>query len=472
MIMRRAVDAGAALAFGGFLALSFAGCSDAREATLVITGATVVDGTGAPPRPASTIIIRDGRIATVAPDQEADVPARSSVIDAAGKYIIPGLVDLHAHGTNDAALAMYLFYGVTSVLQLGGTGASTEAIRDLRARRAAGTVRAPYIYGTGGHLTLHGTHPIYTIFPASVRDAADSIAAATPLEDPANLYPLGIGVSLIRTGEAARKAVRERAAGGMDAIKITVESGPPPFGEHRPRMPVEMIREIVDEAAVHGLPVFAHISSVPELEAAIQGGASTLAHAVGDGAGPEHLRMLVDGGVGVTPTLAWFYAAHRYLDDPTLLDDSFLRTGVTEEEIERAHASPMFRQEGLRDFMRTRLTEALRHVGEAHRAGVTIGLGTDAGNPFNFPGFSAHVEMQLLAEAGLTPMEVIVAATRNGAELLGRGQAFGTLEPGKRADLLILGANPLDDTRNTRSLEVVVSEGRVVDRRALLGVVR
>lgn len=265
--MRRAVDAGSVLVLGGFIAASFSGCTDARESNLVITGATLIDGTGAPPRPGSTIIIRDGRIATVAPEHDTDVPAGSSVIDAAGKYAIPGFVDLHAHGTSDAALAQYLFYGVTSVLQLGGTGASTDAIRDLRARRGAGTLQAPYIYGTGGHLTLHGTHPIYTLFPPTVRDAADSIAAVTPLEEPANLYPLGIGVSFVRTGEAARKAVQERAAGGMDAIKITVESGPPLFGEHRPRMPVEMIREIVDEAARHGLSVFAHISSVPERHA-------------------------------------------------------------------------------------------------------------------------------------------------------------------------------------------------------------
>jgi imidazolonepropionase-like amidohydrolase len=250
----------------------------------------------------------------------------------------------------------------------------------------------------------------------------------------------------------------------MDAIKITVESGPPPFGEHRPRMPVEMIRAIVDEAARHALPVFAHVSSVPELEAAVQGGVSTLAHAVAlPEPGPEHVRMLVERGVSMTPTLALLHASHRYLDDPTLLDDPFLRAGVTEEAIERARQSPVFQMEGFTDYMRQRLLGALRHVDEAHRAGVTIALGTDAGNTFTFPGFSAHVEMQLLAEAGLTPMDVIGAATRRGAELLRQADDFGTLEPGKRADLLILGANPLDDIRNTRSLEVVVSEGRVVE---------
>jgi imidazolonepropionase-like amidohydrolase len=401
---------------------------------LVIQGATIIDGTGAPSRTGTTVTIRDGRIVAVIPDNEAEHSEGAIIIDAAGKYIIPGLVDLHAHGPTKAMLAQHLFYGVTSVLQLGGTGASTEDIRDLRVQRAAGTLDAPYIYGTGGHLTLHGTHPIYTLFPQSVRDA-----------------------------------------GGMDAIKITVESGPPPFGEHRPRMPVEMIREIVDEATQHGLPVFAHISSAPELEAAVQGGASTLAHAVIDDneSSLELVRILADNGVSVTPTLAWFYALHCYLDDPGLLDNPFLRAAITEEAILSARESPVHRMEGLSDYMSQRMHAALRHIGEAHRAGVIIALGTDSGpDNLNFPGFSAHVEMQLLAEAGLTPMEVIVAATRRGAELLHRADDFGTLEPGKRADMLILAANPLEDIRNTRSLEVVISEGRVVDREVLLGKIR
>lgn len=200
-----AATMGCATAHDRLPPIELAEANDNRSpaADLAITGAAVIDGTGDAPRTGITILIRDGRIVAVVPDNRAAVPAGATVIDATGKYVIPGVVDLHAHRTNDEALAQYLFYGVTSVLQLGGTGASTDAIRDLRARRVAGTLQAPYIYGTGGHLTLHGTHPIYTIFPPSVREAADSIAAATPLEEPANLYPLGIGVSFVRTVEAA-----------------------------------------------------------------------------------------------------------------------------------------------------------------------------------------------------------------------------------------------------------------------------
>jgi len=97
-----------------------------------------------------------------------------------------------------------------------------------------------------------------------------------------------------------------------------------------------------------------------------------------------------------------------------------------------------------------------------------MAAGTDTGNPYVFPGYSVHKEMELLVRAGLTPMEALEAATRVAAEMIGAEDAYGAIEPGKRADLLILTANPDEDIKNTRSLEVVISEGRVVDREALL----
>ncbi len=94
--------------------------------------------------------------------------------------------------------------------------------------------------------------------------------------------------------------------------------------------------------------------------------------------------------------------------------------------------------------------------------------GTDTGNPFVFPGYSMHEELELMVEAGLTPMEALVAATRRAAEMLGAEDVFGTMEPGKRADLLVLGGDPLKDIRNTRTLEVVVQGGEIIDRSSLL----
>jgi imidazolonepropionase-like amidohydrolase len=103
-----------------------------------------------------------------------------------------------------------------------------------------------------------------------------------------------------------------------------------------------------------------------------------------------------------------------------------------------------------------------------HSQGVLVAVGTDTGNPYVFPGYSVHRELELLVRAGLTPMQALEAGTRRAAEMIRADNAFGTIEAGKRADLLVLGANPLTDIRNTRSIEMVVSEGRVVDRTKLL----
>ena len=461
-----------------------------QDPGLVITGATLIDGTGAPPRTGTTIIARDGRIAAVEADGRIDRPKGANVIDAAGKYVIPGLADMHVHFSlgaplsrrpdeTAAVLARYLYYGVTTILNLGASDASTESIRALRAQRAAGTLQAPYIYGTGGHLTLPGTHPVDTIFPLRIRQAADSILAATPPSEPANLYSLGFGISLVRTNEAARTAVRERAKGGMDAIKITIESGPASFGDNHPVMPVEMVRAIVDEAAQYRLPVFAHVTSPDELETALQGGTAGVVHAVVDRPFPDRAlarRMAAKRFVYV-PTLTLFEGWLRYTSDLGALDDPLRQATVSDEEINALRA-PRFVETIQRrtEFVaggkgantKRHMSELLSSVGLLHDQGVLIALGTDTGNPYVFPGYAVHRELELLVRAGLTPTEALQAATRRAAEMMRADRAFGSIEVGKRADFLILRANPLDDIRNTRTLEMVVSEGRVVDRKSLL----
>jgi imidazolonepropionase-like amidohydrolase len=461
---------------------------------LAIIGATLIDGTGAPPRPATTVVIRDGRIAEVAPDGTVRLREGTDIIEAAGKYVIPGLADMHVHlslgspmprrpGTTETVLARELYYGVTSILAIGMNDASTESIQDLRARRANRMLEAPYIYGTGGHLTLLGTHPVYTISPPDVRRFADSMAAETPLSEPVNLYPLGIGLSIVRTEEAARKAVRERAEGGMNAIKITVESGPSSFGDDHPQMSVEMIHAIVEEAREHGLGVFAHISSLDELEATLDGGAAAAVHAVWDIPYPDsaHAAQMVAANFSMTPTLSLFVGRFSlgYRDESIQLDDPFLRQTLSDEEVESLRDAGYI--DRLRRIARSivgpgrdpaeaigdRIAGLLANVGMLHDRGVRIVVGTDTGNPYVFPGFSVHQELELLVRAGLTPMEALEAATRRAAEMIDAGNEFGTIEPGKRADLLVLGGNPLNDIRNTRSLETVIAEGRVVDRDAL-----
>jgi imidazolonepropionase-like amidohydrolase len=472
------------------LLASVASSVHVQNRDLVITGATLIDGTGRPPRKGTTIIARDGRIAAVGPDSRIDRSTGENVIDASGKYVIPGLADMHVHfslGTSlprrpnetAEALARFLYYGVTTILNLGASDASTDSIRAVRARRAAGTLDAPYIYGTGGHLTLPGTHPVYTIFSRRIQQEADAILAATPPGEPANLYSLGLGISLVRGNEAARTAVRERADGGMDAIKITIETGPASFGDNHPLMPVDMVRAIVDEATRHSLPVFAHVTSPNELDAALQGGTAGVVHAVMEPPFPDRAfaRQMLARKFVYVPTLTLVEGWVRYTSDPKALDDPFLRATVSDEAITALRDPQIVETTRTRSEMvaggrgadaKRRVAEILSNVGMLHQQGVLIALGTDTGFLYGFPGYSAHRELELLVRAGLTPMQALEAATRRAAEMIRADRAFGTIEVGKRADFLILSASPLEDIRNTRSLEVVVSEGRVVDREALL----
>jgi imidazolonepropionase-like amidohydrolase len=447
-----------------------AACSDVVDADLVIRAGTVIDGTGRSPRVAD-VFVRDGRITLVAPPGRRTT-AGAEEVDARGRYLIPGLVDGHVHFSLGAPMARradeteevlrrLVHYGVTSILQMGATGGGTDSIVALRTRQAAGHL-SPTVYASGGHLTPLGSHPVATLFSAEVNSRVDSMAAVTPVERPIDLDGMGIGISVVRGPEAVAEAVRRRADSSMDFIKITIESGPTPFGDDHPQMSLETTREVVRQAAARGLPVLAHVSSLDELETAFEGGASGIVHAVQNVPLPDSLLAIrmAERGFYVMPTLV-LYA------DPELTD-AYLAESVTQDEIS-ALANPGFLARFGRLDCCAPLASVLANISMLHRTGVPIVLGTDTGNPFVFPGYSVHKELELLVAAGLPPASALQAGTIRVAEMLGRAEEFGTLEEGKRADILILGADPLVDVRNSRSIEVVVLRGRVV-RPAAVGV--
>ena len=474
------------------LALGTAVAPSVSAQDLLVTHARLIDGTGAPPRDDVSILIRDGRFATIGPASEVVAPADVRVLDARGRTVIPGLADMHVHFSlgaplprradeTRAVLARQLFYGVTTVMQLGGTEGDIESIRRLKASAAQGSPVSPWIYGTGGHLTLPGTHPIYTIFPAPLRAEADRLIAATPVEQPVDMLPLGVGLSFVRTESAARTAVDQRARGGMDAIKVIIESGPMPFGDDHPLMGVPMVSAIVAEAHARSLPVFAHISSPAELDIAIASGVDAVAHTVIDRPLPGHevAARIARSGVTVVPTLTLNDGAVEFLMAPAYMDDPFFRATVSDAEI--AALKGDFAGMWMRNWeinaggtgkdrkaaMREHRADVLRSIGQMHAAGVPLVVGTDTGNPFVYPGYSVHRELELLVEAGLTPLDAISAATHRAAQMLDADAEFGTVAPGRRADLIVLDRDPLADIRNTRSIGEVVARGHVVDRAKL-----
>jgi imidazolonepropionase-like amidohydrolase len=450
-------------------------CSSLRnqDVDLIISNATLIDGTGNAVIPKATIMIKNGIIFNISSKKIEHIPEGAVFFDATGKYVIPGIVDVHTHFssgglephdslTNERIFRQFLYYGVTTVFNLGADGGSTNEIAELHKRQREGFAFAPRIYGTGNMLTVPGGHPIATTVAASLPPGTD-------LE---TINWESRGYTILRNKGQVSKVIASNAAQGMDGVKIIIESGPPPWGNDHPRMSLELIKCIVDEARKFSLPVYAHISSLDEMQDAVKAGVRAIAHGVMDKPILDEslIQTMKEKDIYYIPTLAIYCGFYRYIDDPTLLTEPFLREGVSRHTIESLN-NPLFlkaHKQRTAAWVRPRMKNIISGIGEAHRSGVKIVLGTDAGFLFNFPGYSTHLEMELLAKAGLSPMEILVAATRRGAEMLAADDLFGTIEVGKRADLIILNANPLDDIRNTRTIEGVIRDGRLLDRDKLI----
>lgn len=457
--------------------LIFSACSslNIQDVDLIISDATLIDGTGDVPSSKVNIFIKDGIISHISSKNIKHVPASTVLINATGKYVMPGLVDVHVHftsgglephdsHTNERVFRQFLYYGVTTVFNLGADGGSTNEIAELHKRQREGFVFAPRIYGTGNMLTVPGGHPIATIIAASLPPGTD-------LE---TIDWESRGYTILRNNRQAREVIANHAALGMDGVKIIIESGPPPWGNNHPRMSSDMIHFIVNKASKLNLPVYAHVSSLDEMQDAVKAGVRAVAHGVMDKPFLDEtlIQLTKEKDIFYIPTLALYYGFYSYIYDSTLLDDPFLRAGVPSHTIESLNR-PLFLKAHKRrtaDWIQPRMENIIGGIGAAYRSGVKIALGTDSGSLFDFPGYSAHLEMELLVKAGLTPMEAIVTATRRGAEMLGADDLFGTIEVGKRADIIILNANPLNKIRNTRTLQKVIIAGKLLDRDKLMEV--
>jgi imidazolonepropionase-like amidohydrolase len=420
---------------------------------IALVGGQLIDGTGSAPVADSVVVIRDGRVASAGSRATTAVPAGAEVIDVAGKTIIPGLTNLHVHyrggpDTIEQQFRTQLYYGVTTARSIGSD--SPEAVGFLLEANA-GRPGAPRPYTAG----LGFSHP--NGFNAAGRNAPT-------------------------TEEEGRALVRAQTDLGVHFIKMWVTEMSEPGLQITP----EMRTAIVDEAIKNGAMPVAHIDGEDEALQLMEAGARDFLHTTvltfGPGGGapvddpdpsPEFLQMARDNGVGFTPTLSIVQNGWHFAEHPELLDDPALRAAFNQDALARwddpenraavvdapefADRKAAFRQ--LQDFVKT-----------IHDAGIKVALGNDAGTA-NVPfGWGMHHEMEMYVEAGLTPMEAIVAATSTGAGMMPPvGQAdFGTLEAGKVADLVVLNADPLADIRNTLEIDQVMRLGEWVEREGLL----
>ncbi|MGH9368552.1 MAG: amidohydrolase family protein [Thermoanaerobaculia bacterium] len=408
---------------------------------VAITRVTIIDTTGGPAQPDRTVVVREGRITGIETGAEGMVPKDAQLVDGRGKFLIPGLWDMHVHlsWTTASALPVLVANGVTGVRDMGGR---LGEIDEWRTKIAAGLVTGPRIVRAGPILNGKVFNPLQMV-------------PGTP--------------------EETRGVVRALKAVGVDFIKI-----------HR-RLPRDVYFALIDESKKQGLATVGHIPMTVTPEEASDAGQASLEHtetlfegtfsaALKEGelldairhfraSGAESLfARFVKNKTAVTPTLV-AYRSIIEAGDPSLPPDLRRRyVALSLREGAQKQAQPVSAEE-LAEVKRT-FAELREVVRQMNRSGVTLMAGTDTAGP-RVPGFSLHDELALLVEAGLTPLQALQAATLTPARFLGKAGDFGAVESGKLADLVLLDANPLDDIRNTQRIAAVVVGGKLLSRRDL-----
>ena len=396
-----------------------------QTTTFVNLRVVTADGpSGFEARPA-VIHVRAGRILRIdeASDSKTRVIPGAQVINLGGHFVVPGFVDAHAHvsdvqGVKPRAytienarrqLALYARYGVTTVFSLGGEQVPAFTLR---------------------------------------KDQSG------PVLDRARIFVAG-AVITGATPDAAREAVARVAAQGADIIKIRVDDN---LGTTA-KMAPEVYRAVIDEAHRLKLRVAAHIFYLEDAKALLRAGADFIAHSVRDrDLDDETIALLKERNVPYCPTLTREVSTFVYESEPAFFKEPFFTRHADPDVVaqlrEPARQQAMAASTSARRY-KAALEVAMRNLKKAADAGVRIAMGTDSGaSAERFQGYFEHLEMSMMADAGLTPAQVLRASTAEAARAVGRDD-LGALAPGRWADFVVLRQNPLQDIRNTRSIESV-----------------
>jgi imidazolonepropionase-like amidohydrolase len=439
----------AGIFLAAFLSLLVVGprvASQAKPRPVVLKGARLIDGTGRPAIENSVLVIEGDRVVAAGKAGAVSIPKDADVKDMSGKTIMPTLINLHGHlglSKNGADVAeqytqenvinqanKYLSYGVGTVASFGQDDDEIFKIRDAQ---RAGTLGGARLFTAG-------------------RGFVEYTGKSNPRDH--RYRP--------QAPDEARADVRELAAHHPDYVKMWVDDS---LG-HSTRIKPEIYQAIIDEAHKQHIRVFAHEYYLADAKALLAAGLDGFAHSIRDQAvDSEVMQTMKAHNVFLIPTLVRDEVLFAYADNLKWLDDPFFKAGYDPaamafvrgtENVEKGRKDPDIAK------YRAGLEMAKKNLKALSDNGVKVAFGTDSGIPTRFPGYLEHRELQLMVEAGLTPMKAIVAATGTNAEILGGAKEFGTLQTGRKADFMVLDANPLDDIHNTEKLSAVWQAGKVV----------
>ncbi len=443
----------------------------AKPPSLALTHVTVIDTTGGPAKTDMTVVIEGDRIAEMGKSAEIHPAKNAETVDAHGKFLIPGLWDMHVHWYEKDYLPLFIANGVTGTRQMYGV----PMFQQWRKEIEAGQLLGPHM-----------------------------LIASPIVDGPKPVWPGSIAVA---NASEARQAVTQVKRSGADFVKVySLLSRDAYFA-------------IADESKKQGIPFEGHVPDSVTLEEASNAGQKTVEHLTGVLAacssreaellksaqetvaaidagqlpsvrfwGPEHRERQKLALETYSPQKAEIVFGelkkNRTWQCPTLTvlrsmaysDDSSFRNDPRLKYIPRdivsswnPKADPFLKDKTAEDWALSKkvFSKDLEVVGTMKRAGVEILAGTDTLNPYCLPGFSLHDELDLLVQAGLTPMQALQAATLNPARFLGREKDLGMVDTGKLADLVLLDANPLEDIGNTRKISAVVFGGKFFPRASL-----
>ena len=387
--------------------------SAAQEVTALV-GARIWDGTGAEAISNGLMLVRDGRITYVGERGDVPVPAGATVVNVDGRTIIPGLINTHGHvgsvggsGRENliSQLRLYAEYGITTVNSLGGEGPEAVALRDEQSMTGLDRAR---------------------IFVAGAVVTGNTVGAAL-------------------------EVVQRNADMGVDWMKLRVDDN---LGRSQ-KMPPQIYSAVIDRSHELGLRLASHLFYLSDAKALMRAGTDFIAHSVRDmDVDQEFLGMLAASGICYTPTLTREVSTYVFESRPDFFDDPFFTSHFDQgeqEQFQTSRQAASARSQPYKEALRV----ALRNVKTIVDAGLPVVMGTDTGPAGRYQGYFEHMELDLMAEAGLTPEQVLRSTTGLAAECLRMDDEIGTLRPNRWADFIVLTENPLDDIRNARSIESV-----------------
>ena len=419
----------------------------------VLRDFTLIDGQSAAPAPGSSMIINGGKIQWVGPTAQLQAPAGATTVDLTGKYVMPGLIDLHVHVGNVVDLTQNLdnytrenvqkdlktlaSYGVTTAASMG---TEQELVQDLVKEQRAGRPNVARLYTAAKGIVFKGGY-----------------GGVAP-------NPAPKGMPMVATPAEATAAVDAQVAAGADYIKMWIDDEL----KTMPKMPREISKAVIDAAHKHGKKAYAHIFYLEDAKALTEQGIDGFVHMVRDQPVDQALidAMKAKGVVQFAETLSREASIPEYgRGGSPIFDDPFFHRALSPAALATMRSperqktiQSLFYWDDLPGFA----AMAAANTKRLADGGVTLGFGTDSGPPGRFLGYFAHWELQILVDqVGMTPMQAIQLATGKAAAILGNNE-IGVVAPGKWADLMVLDADPLANIRNSRQIRAVYVAGNKV----------